>query len=458
MTRFSSRAVFAASCIVAWAGVPASIATAQPGVPTIPEGPEAVVIPQLHAQSVVMLLQHTPTSVQELIDSEAGWKSVEPTVNGRPSGDLSPAEVAAMRSRPDEPCTSVVMAYLSVGSAENTRGYWRDEWLDPLGRPVPGVAPGWLGPANLEMEGRYSVRYWHRGWKDLLFGTPAGPNRSAVDRVIDQGFDGVYLDAVDAYSFWSSIRPEVSRRVARERMVRLVEQVATYARVTRGVSGFRVVARNAHDIVLDDLGQPDDLRDRYGAVIDGIGLDNLFFDGTRRLAPEESERRLEGVSHVFENRLYPAAIGFGPRLFAVDFVLRGANLNSAANRARATSFLELCGARGIVGYAARADRVLDEVVVLGGPRWTVRQPETGCGLLCPVCLAGLDLAGNVASGLTTGDGVVDEVDAAFFFAAVARGDLAADIAGSPGPAGAVAPDGVVDARDVAYFVEWYARR
>jgi cysteinyl-tRNA synthetase len=322
-------ACLAVCALAAWASA------AQPGEPGL------VVLPPQFPQSVVVVREHTESTVPELIDSGAGYKVVEPTVNGRASGDLSPADVAAMKHTEERDCFSVVLAYLPIGQAEDHRGYWRDEWVDGAGVPIPGVAPGWLGSAVSDEAGRYRVRYWHRAWKDLLFGTTRGANKSALDRIIDQGFDGVYLDAIDAYEFWSAAQGEVSRPVARERMVRLAEQVREYARERRGSAGFRVYVQGGESIVLDDAGQPDDLTTRYGAVVDGVGFEDLFFDGTRRVPEAQTLARLEKLGPLYANRAWCAAIGCGPQFFAIDCVLRGDNLNTLANRRRATKVHEL---------------------------------------------------------------------------------------------------------------------
>ena len=47
-------------------------------------------------------------------------------------------------------CRSMVLAYLSIGEAEDYRGYWDPSWVDASGVPIPGVAPAWLGAENPE--------------------------------------------------------------------------------------------------------------------------------------------------------------------------------------------------------------------------------------------------------------------------------------------------------------------
>jgi len=42
------------------------------------------------------------------------------------------------------------------------------------------------------------VKYWHPGWQQLLYGSEA----AALDQIIRAGFDGVFLDVVDAYQYF----------------------------------------------------------------------------------------------------------------------------------------------------------------------------------------------------------------------------------------------------------------
>ncbi|MBD3286479.1 hypothetical protein GF359_07950, partial [candidate division WOR-3 bacterium] len=48
---------------------------------------------------------------------------------------------------------------------------------------------------NPDWKGNYLVRYWEEEWKAIIFGTDS----SYLDAVINQGFDGVYLDKIDSY-------------------------------------------------------------------------------------------------------------------------------------------------------------------------------------------------------------------------------------------------------------------
>jgi cysteinyl-tRNA synthetase, unknown class len=154
------------------------------------------------------------------------------------------------------------LCYFSIGEAEDYRLYWHDEW-------VPGN-PSWLGPENPEWAGNYKVRYWEDGWRAILMGTTVGPDESYLDRILDQGFDGVYLDIIDAYYYWSE---EVSENEnAAHDMVQLLSDLKAYA-VDRGFPNFLIIPQNG-EWLPEDVDETD--RTLYYSTIDGIGVEDLF--------------------------------------------------------------------------------------------------------------------------------------------------------------------------------------
>jgi len=84
----------------------------------------------------------------------------------------------------------LVICYLSVGEAEDYRYYWDEDWTL--------LAPGWLEAENPDWEGNYKVRYWDPAWKRIILGGTG----SYLQRILDAGFDGVYLDLIDAFEYF----------------------------------------------------------------------------------------------------------------------------------------------------------------------------------------------------------------------------------------------------------------
>ncbi len=95
---------------------------------------------------------------------------------------LSRDDVATLKVKPIG-TRRLVLAYLSIGEAEDYRADWDLAWAT---RP-----PRWLGPENPDWPGNYAVDYWDPLWQEIIF--------ARVDALVSAGFDGVYLDRVDSY-------------------------------------------------------------------------------------------------------------------------------------------------------------------------------------------------------------------------------------------------------------------
>jgi cysteinyl-tRNA synthetase, unknown class len=173
----------------------------------------------------------------------------------REGGDaeaLTPVEVARLKVKPDG-ASRIVLAYLSIGEAEVYRFYWK--WY--RGWSFGLLAPDWLGKHNAEWRGNYAVRYWHKSWQDIIY---SGAN-SYLDRIINAGFDGVYLDKIDQYADLREERPSAAAD-----MIALVKAIGSHARARK--PGFLIVPQNGEGL----LEEAD-----YRAVIDGIGKEDLLF-------------------------------------------------------------------------------------------------------------------------------------------------------------------------------------
>lgn len=106
-----------------------------------------------------------------------------------PTAPLTPWEVAQLQQKPDG-TRRLVIAYMSIGEAETYRYYWRSEWENN--------PPYWMEAENTNWSDNYKVRYWEQEWKDILIGN----KDSYLRKITDAGFDGVYLDLIDAYEYF----------------------------------------------------------------------------------------------------------------------------------------------------------------------------------------------------------------------------------------------------------------
>jgi cysteinyl-tRNA synthetase len=96
------------------------------------------------------------------------------------------------------------------------------------------------------------------------------------------GFDGVYLDRVDAFEEFESENAQ-----ARGEMIAFINALAAHARVLR--PGFLVVPQNGEEL-LDDAG--------YRATIDAIAKEDLLFGDGRPKRPNKPDRIADSLGHL----------------------------------------------------------------------------------------------------------------------------------------------------------------
>jgi cysteinyl-tRNA synthetase len=102
---------------------------------------------------------------------------------------LTSNDIATIRSKSNGGMR-ILLAYMSIGEAEDYRYYWNSNWeTNP---------PEWLAEENPNWEGNFKVRYWYQEWQDIIYGN----SDSYLYRILDAGFDGVYLDIIDAFEYF----------------------------------------------------------------------------------------------------------------------------------------------------------------------------------------------------------------------------------------------------------------
>lgn len=163
--------------------------------------------------------------------------------DGRPL----PKSTIAVLKRNADGATRIVLSYLSIGEAERYRNYWEDSW-DQTG-------PDWLGEENPNWPGNYAVDFADPDWQRLIYGHPG----AMLDTIIDQGFDGAYLDRVDAYYGLG--------HEARKDMKAFVAALKAYAEKRR--PGFLIFQQNAEELLAD--------QDHRGNI-DGLAKEDLLFN------------------------------------------------------------------------------------------------------------------------------------------------------------------------------------
>ena len=165
----------------------------------------------------------------------------------------SPDLIDTMRGEDD----ALVVSYLSIGEAEPYRYYWDESWETEAGRP------DWIGEANPEWTDNIRVEYWDPDWQEIIF--------DYAEQIVEQGFDGLYLDIVSAYEFWEEEAPDagIDYRAEMAAFVAEIDAVID-AKVAEVDPGREVViiGQNGLELLWDDT---------YLNAIDGVAKEDLRF-------------------------------------------------------------------------------------------------------------------------------------------------------------------------------------
>ena len=215
------------------------------------------------------------------IGSDVDLLVIDHSADGTGPQVFSAAQVASFRARQTAANgpPRLVLAYLSVGEAESYRYYWQSAWS--------ASKPAWLGPENKDWKRNYLVRFWQPGWQRMI--VSPGPSalrrllelhprwhKPYIDRIIEAGFDGVYLDRVDGFEAWLSERASAERD-----MVTFVRAISAYAKARR--PGFLIVSQNGEEL----LAHAD-----YRSAIDAVAKEDLLYG----LAGDESRNSEDDVA------------------------------------------------------------------------------------------------------------------------------------------------------------------
>ncbi len=223
-------------------------------------------------------------------------------------------EIERLRRHPDGG-RRIVLAYMSIGEAEIYRDYWRWYWGGSWYANLLGwfLAPKWVGAENSDWRGNFAVRYWDPGWQSQIIG-----KAGYLERIMEAGFDGVYLDKVDAcLDAIARDRPS-----AKDDMRAFVRRIADTARAAS--PGFMIVPQNGEEL-LDDAA--------YTALIDGIAKEDLLFGEfkEKRANPETAIARRTG-------ELMEAAAS-GKTVLAVEYLDDPTTIAKARARLEALGFV-----------------------------------------------------------------------------------------------------------------------
>jgi cysteinyl-tRNA synthetase, unknown class len=212
-------------------------------------------------------------------------------------GHFSRSDVETMGKKPDG-SRRIVLAYMSIGEAESYRWYW------------PQRSREWLGRENKRWRGNYAVRFWHPQWQAIIF--------DYTDRIVDAGFDGVYLDRVDVFE-------ELGHA---EQMVEFVEHVAQRGKARR--EGFLVISQNGDALIANE---------RFRRAIDGFAREDLFYGETTDGVRNDADSIAASIARL---RLFASE---GKPVFVVEYPKNDAQAQTVTREIAEQHFIGLLAKR-----------------------------------------------------------------------------------------------------------------
>lgn len=270
-------------------------------------------------------------SPEEIARSEFDLVVIDYSRDGTEEGRYTREEIEMMKR-----AGVIPVAYISIGEAEDYRWYWNESWYEN--------PPEWLGRENPEWPGCYAVKYWHPEWQRIAF--------EYLDKIIEQGFMGVYLDKVDEFEHWADPSngegawyPE---NLTAKWMIDFICRIAEHCRAKAG-QGFLIIPQNGERLL--DYGNGTLLR-----IVSGWAVEDLFYNGVTPLPENVVEERVKYLMKVKAERKL---------VLVVDYVDDGSGY-CGENKERIDDFIRRCREFGFVPYAARVDRELDELVIIEG--------------------------------------------------------------------------------------------
>jgi len=255
--------------------------------------------------------------LDRLKDSSSDLVVIDYSSDGKDENAFDTTEIASLKAE-----NKIVLAYLSIGEAESYRFYWKSSWEEGTPRFIEKENPDWRG--------NFKVKYWYKAWWDKVL-------QPYMDRIIDAGFDGVYLDIVDAYYYFGD--KEDNLRTRARQMVKLVEKVAQYGREKAG-EDFIIAPQNGLGI-LDDASKR--FKGRYLEAIDAVGVESLFYNNAGQ---EDMEYRLRKLTDLD---------AYDKFILNVEYI----------NASKYDEYFDIWEGSelNMVGYPAEEDANLDELVI-----------------------------------------------------------------------------------------------
>lgn len=234
----------------------------------------------------------------------------------------------------------IVIAYINIGEAEDWRWYWKWSKKNLKKKGLPADWPKYIVKLDPDgWSGNYPVKFWSDEWKDLVI---YGRNRknaefdfsSMLDEVLKDGFDGIYLDWVEAYAEKDvAAAAKSERRNPAKEMVSFIREIRDFGRKSN--PDFIVIQQNASSLAEE---QPNILD-----VVDAIGQEDIWYGGGSDVKwanpmGYDKKQKADDTSEML--RLLETYKKAGKPVFTIDYTVKHAE--EVYKNARSKGFIPYC--------------------------------------------------------------------------------------------------------------------
>jgi cysteinyl-tRNA synthetase len=234
--------------------------------------------------------------------------------DGSDEGMLKASEVKEMKKG-----GKVVLAYINIGYAEEWRFYW-DKIKDAT----------FVGSADIRWKGEHLILdFDNSAWKDII--------HEYVEKIKKIGFDGVYLDGVNAYEEFQNQKEHVVE------MMQLLKNVRNWLGNDKKIS-----ILNAYDLEKFD---PSIVN-----LVNYLSVESLFYIKTRKRKKSYYSDILKMIKPFQES---------GIKILSLDYVDDGTGYKGE-NLERIVEYVKLARENGFIPYAANKDMKLNNLNVIPG--------------------------------------------------------------------------------------------
>lgn len=234
--------------------------------------------------------------------------------------------ISTLRTAPDG-TERLLLAYVDIGQAEDYRDYWESNWVAPTENDAGD--PDFLLTIDPDgWSGNYVVAYWDPAWKNMWTG-----NFGIVAELARAGFDGIYMDWVEAYDDEAVIsRADDLGLDEADEMFLFIEEMDTAGEAVS--EDFLIVAQNAPYLLDEDPA-------RYGRTINALAVEDTWWHGDGDVPWDDPRagdlhERHDG-DYTTPNRLaqYKKYTDVSIPVFTVDYCLSEQNAAEVYRDARA---------------------------------------------------------------------------------------------------------------------------